>query len=117
MAMRTNCRFYESRTDAGGEVVRKCRLDLAPEAPWRCPDDCARFEVRRIDVGWQVGKVDAPAEEPGHEPEGEDVAALLDAAEDILNEAGPRIRAEVDAEREAGRRRRGVAGWFRRRRR
>ncbi len=94
--MRTNCRFYESRTYGAGEVVRKCRLDLAPEAPWRCPDPCSSFEVRRIDVGWQVGKIDAPAADPGREPEGEGIAALLDAAEDIINAAAPDILAELD---------------------
>ena len=94
--MRINCRFYESRTYAAGEVVRKCRLDLAPEAPWRCPEACPSFEVRRIDVGWQVGKVDTPAAAPAPEPEGEDIAALLDAAEDIINAAAPDILADLD---------------------
>lgn len=94
--MRTNCRFYESRTYAAGEVVRKCRLDLAPEAPWRCPDDCPSFELRRIDVGWQVGKVEAPRADPLPEPAGEDVAALLDAAESIVNAAAPDILADLD---------------------
>ena len=94
--MRINCRFYESRTYAAGEVVRKCRLDLAPEAPWRCPDACPSFEVRRIDVGWQVGKIDAPVADATREPEGEDIAALLDAAEDIINAAAPDILAELD---------------------
>jgi len=28
MAMRTECKNYESRTYANGEVVRKCRIDL-----------------------------------------------------------------------------------------
>jgi len=94
--MRINCRFYESRTYAAGEVVRKCRLDLAPEAPWRCPENCPSFEVRRIDVGWQVGKVETPAGDPTREPEGEDIAALLDAAEDIINAAAPDILADLD---------------------
>ena len=39
VAMRTNCKFYESRTYPTGESVRKCDLDLAPEAPFRCPDN------------------------------------------------------------------------------
>ena len=38
MPMRQDCKFFESRTYANGETVRKCDLDLAPEAPWRCPD-------------------------------------------------------------------------------
>jgi hypothetical protein len=33
---------------------------------------------------------------PEAEPEGEDVAALLDEAEDIVNTAAPEIIAEVD---------------------
>jgi hypothetical protein len=103
MPMRTDCRHYESRTYPSGEVVRKCRLDLAPEAPWRCPDDCPRYERRRFDVGWQYGSLAAtPATPPAPEPEGADVAALLDAAEDIVNAAAPEILAEID---QAGRRR------------
>ena len=39
MPMREECKNFESRTYANGETVRKCNLDLAPDAPWRCPDD------------------------------------------------------------------------------
>jgi len=52
MPMRTECKHYESRTYANGDAVRKCNLDLAPEAPWRCPDQCARYERRLADVAW-----------------------------------------------------------------
>jgi hypothetical protein len=96
MPMRTDCRHYESRTYSNGEVVRKCRLDLAPEAPWRCPDDCPMFERRRIDVAWNYGTLHAANEAPEPEPQGEDVAALLDAAEDIVNSAAPDILAQFD---------------------
>ena len=58
MPMRMDCKNYESRTYANGEVVRKCRIDLAPEAPWRCPDDCVGYERRMIDAGWQVGSLE-----------------------------------------------------------
>ena len=57
VSMRQDCRHYESRTYAKGEMVRKCRLDLAPEAPWRCPDDCPSFNRRMFDAGWQVGSI------------------------------------------------------------
>jgi hypothetical protein len=97
--MRVDCRHYESRTYGSGEVVRKCRLDLAPEAPWRCPDDCAGYELRRIDAGWQLGSLTQAVEEPEPEPAGEDVAALLDEAEDIVNTAAPEIFAEFDAKK------------------
>jgi hypothetical protein len=99
MGMRTDCRHYESRTYASGEVVRKCRLDLAPEAPWRCPDDCAAFELRRIDVGWQYGSLASAVSKPEPRPPTPDdasIAALLDEAEDIVNAAAPDILAEFD---------------------
>ena len=32
VTMRTDCKHYESRTYSNGEAVRKCVLDLAPEA-------------------------------------------------------------------------------------
>ena len=35
--MRQDCKHYESRTYPNGETVRKCDLDLAPEAQVGCP--------------------------------------------------------------------------------
>jgi len=102
MPMRTDCRHYESRTYGTGEIVRKCRLDLAPEAPWRCPDDCPSFEQRRFDVGWQYGSLAKSAAPSDQEPEGDDVAALLDSAEDIVNSAAPDILAEFDKKQRKG---------------
>ena len=100
--MRQDCKYFESRTYANGDTVRKCDLDLAPEAPWRCPADCARYERRLADVNWAHGSLitpPTPDEPAGLDDPGADIAALLDEAEDIVNAAGPRIRAEVDAER------------------
>ncbi|MSO78571.1 MAG: hypothetical protein EXQ79_03085 [Acidimicrobiia bacterium] len=97
MPMRTDCRHYESRTYAEGEVVRKCRLDRAPEAPWRCPDDCPFFEVRRMDAGWHYGSLTTAHAAPEPEPEGVDVSALLDEAESIVNAAAPELIAELAA--------------------
>src|SRR5262245_34514320 len=99
MPMRTDCRHYESRTYPTGEIVRKCRLDLAPEAPWRCPDDCPSFAGRRFDAGWQYGSLGKSEAPPEAEPEGSDIAALLDSAEDIVNAAAPEILAEFDRKR------------------
>jgi hypothetical protein len=99
MPMRTDCRHYESRTYDNGEVVRKCRIDLAPEAPWRCPDSCVGYERRMIDAGWQVGSLEKGYDKAEPEPEGEDVAALLDAAEDIVNSAAPDIISEFEKPR------------------
>jgi hypothetical protein len=118
--MRQDCKHFESRTYRNGETVRKCDLDLAPEAPWRCPADCAKFEPRMADVNWAHGTLVTPPTPP--EPpgigEGDDVARLLDEAEDIINTAGPQVLAEVEAERGRGGGRTGAGwrGWFRRRR-
>jgi hypothetical protein len=92
MPMRTECKNYESRTYPGGETVRKCNLDLAPEAPWRCPENCSAYEPRLADVNWKHGTLVSPPTPP--EPVGEGVAELLDEAEDIVNAAGDSIVTE-----------------------
>jgi hypothetical protein len=94
--MRTDCRHYDSRTYPSGDVVRKCRLDLAPEAPWRCPENCPKYERRILDVAWQYGSLGSPTKQvPEPAPHmGEDVARLLDEAEDIVNAAGADLLAE-----------------------
>ncbi len=99
--MRQDCKYFESRTYPTGDTVRKCDLDLAPEAPWRCPDDCPKYERRMADVAWNHGSLVTPATpaEPDGLGEDDSIAALLDAAEDIVNAAGPGIKAEVDEER------------------
>ncbi len=101
MPMRQDCLNFESRSYPNGETVRKCNLDLAPEAPWRCPDECASFTKRRVDVNWSYGSLVTP--KTPEEPEGlgtdDSIAAILDAAEDIVNEAGPRVIADLESER------------------
>ena len=107
MPMREECKNFESRTYAGGETVRKCNLDLAPEAPWRCPDNCPKYERRLADVNWKHGTLvtpPTPGEPPGLGADDDRVARLLDEAEDIVNAAGPRILAEVEAEQVRNRR-------------
>ena len=94
--MREECKQFESRTYSNGETVRKCNLDLAPEAPWRCPDDCPKFEKRRWDAGWQYGSLGDSAKAPEREPEGSDVSALLDEAEDIVNLAAPGVLSDFE---------------------
>ena len=94
--MREECKQYESRSYANGETVRKCNLDLAPEAPWRCPENCPSYERRLVDVDWQHGSLIISPTPP--EPEAEGIAELLDAAEDIVNAVGPEVLAELAAE-------------------
>ncbi len=98
MPMRQECKHFESRTYPNGETVRKCGLDLAPEAPWRCPESCSKFE-HRMDAGWNYGAMvsaQAPAEPPGLDDG--TAAALLDEAEDYLNSVGAQVLAEVRLE-------------------
>ena len=99
--MRQDCKYFESRTYPNGETVRKCDLDLAPEAPWRCPDDCPKYTRRLADVNWSYGTLVTPETPPEPESLGSDesIGALLDAAEDIVNAAAPDVIAEVEAER------------------
>ena len=96
--MRQDCRNFESRTYANGETVRKCNLDLAPDAPWRCPEVCAKYE-RRLDAGWTYGTLVSPTtpDEPPGVADGT-AAAVLDEAEDFLNSIGPQVLAEVQSE-------------------
>jgi hypothetical protein len=110
--MREECKQFESRTYANGETVRKCNLDLAPEAPWRCPDNCPKYEPRLVDVNWAHGTLITPP--TPEEPKGEGIAELLDEAEEIINAAGPGILAEV--QREDATRRSGWRKIFRRKR-
>jgi len=116
MPMRQDCKQFESRTYPNGETVRKCNLDLAPEAPWRCPEDCPKYERRLVDVNWSHGTLVTPAtpDEPVDlDKYGDDVAALLDEAEDVINSVGPEILAEVQRDQAKGGRFRKI---FRRRR-
>lgn len=87
--------------------MQACEVDAAPDAPWRCPDNCAFFEKRLIShVGWETGTLKtphAPAEPEVLDPEAE--AALADA-EAIVNEIVPELNAELEREERRGRKRR-----------
>jgi hypothetical protein len=98
--MKTDCMEYESRRYPSGDTVQKCNIDLAPEAPWRCPSDCPKYVRRGNDAGWIYGSLGRPVmtEEPSGLGDGS-AAALLDEAEDIINAIGPSMLAEVERER------------------
>ena len=101
--MREECKHFQSRSYATGEVVRFCELDLAPEAPWRCPDGCPSFAPRLADVGWVHGTLVEPAVEDEPGTGGPDVARLLEEAADIVDAVVPQTVAEVERdERAAG---------------
>ena len=106
--MREECKHFQSRTYPSGDVARMCELDLAPEAPWRCPADCPSYERRFADVNWQHGTLVTPP--PSDEPDGFDASSieLLDEADAIINAAAPEVLDEI--ERERGNERRGGSG-------
>jgi hypothetical protein len=112
--MREECVNFQSRTYASGEAARFCRLDLAPEAPWRCPDNCPSYRRRLADVGWVHGSLVEPALEDEPEDAGGNIAELLDSAEDIVNDVAPGVLDEVRAE--DARKDRSANRWWRRRR-
>ena len=70
--------------------MRRCRLDLAPDAPWRCPDH------RAVDIGWAHGSVvpTAMPAEPASVRDGS-AASVLSEAEAIINAMADDIAAEI----------------------
>jgi hypothetical protein len=112
--MREECVNFQSRTYDSGEAARFCRLDLAPEAPWRCPDDCPQYKRRLADVGWVHGSLVEPAIEEEPAGDANDIAELLDSAEEIVNEVAPAILEEARAE--DARKDRQTNRWWKRRR-
>ena len=118
MPMREDCRHYQSRTYASGEVARFCVLDMAPDAPWRCPENCPVYERRLADAGWTQAKQTEPAlePEPDHVPAA-DAADLLENAEEIVSAVAPEALAEAAKRERKEERRSGPGGprrWFRR---
>jgi hypothetical protein len=115
--MREDCRHFQSRTYDTGEVARFCVLNLAPEAPWRCPDDCPRYQADMIDGSFVVGSLTRPAVETEPDEPAEEVSSVLAEASAIVTAAGPEILAEIEAERSSRRwwqvwKRRGDDGGF-----
>ena len=95
--MREDCRHFAARTYDDGEVARFCVLDLAPEAPWRCPADCASYERTVIDGSFVEGSLGRPAvveAEPDETPEA--IGDLLDDAERIVDDAEPDVVRDLD---------------------
>lgn len=95
MAMREECKHFQSRTYPSGEVARFCVLDLAPEAPWRCPSDCARYERRLADVAWVHGSLIPPKIEDEPEGDPQEISAMLRDAEAVVDSVLPKVLDDV----------------------
>lgn len=113
MPMREDCAHYESRAyDDDGEVARFCTLGLAPEAPWRCPEHCPKYErIVMIASDFEAGslaKTPTVEDEPDAPPD--DIAAVLAEAEEVVEQAEPAVIADIDSQRRK-------QPWWRRRRR
>jgi len=99
--MREDCRHFQTRTYSTGEVARFCVLDLAPEAPWRCPPNCPSYDKDPIRGALVVGSLVRPQVEAEPDaPEGE-VASILDEAELIVTADEADIVKEVERQRQA----------------
>ncbi len=104
MPMREECKHFQSRTYGSGESARFCVLDLAPEAPWRCPSGCGRYERRLADAGWAHGRLVEPAVETEPLDAGEGIGSVLAEAEEIVSADAPEALAAAErAERAAER--------------
>lgn len=116
--MREDCRHFQSRTYETGESARFCVLNLAPEAPWRCPDHCPRYERDVIDGSFTVGSLNRPAVEEEPDEPAANVTSILAEANSIVTAAGPEILRDVEEQRTPKRwwqvwRRRDDSGKFR----
>ncbi|NNN03350.1 MAG: hypothetical protein HKL87_05080 [Acidimicrobiaceae bacterium] len=117
MSMREECKHYQSRTYASGEVARFCSLGNAPDQPWACPEGCVTFEPRLADVGWVHGSLARRPQvesEPAESIPIEQRRDLLNAADEIIEAVAPDLieerRRELDRQHEP---RRGWKFWKR----
>jgi hypothetical protein len=111
--MREDCRHFESRTYPNGEVARFCVLGLAPEAPWRCPEDCSHYEPTVIDGTFQTGTLVRPPVEDEPGDTSDNIEGVLADAEAIVEAAEPDAVRDVEAA-DAPRSRRRWWPWKRR---
>lgn len=107
MAMRTDCKHYQSRTITSGEVIHTCDLDAAPDAPWSCPEDCILFEKRELSrVGWVMGSLGESSKPAFDEELSDDAESALAEAEAIINEIAPDAVADFERSKKRRRKRR-----------
>jgi hypothetical protein len=109
--MREDCRHFESRVYESGETARFCVLGLAPEQPWRCPDDCKHYELSVIDGTFETAGLARPPVEDEPEDTPDNIEGVLADAEAIVEAAEPAAFEEIERAQRGPRRR-----WWSRRR-
>jgi hypothetical protein len=112
MGMREECKHFQSRTYASGEVARFCVLGNAPDQPWSCPENCLTYERRLADVGWSHGSLVNGHVEPVPETKAsvDERRELLNMASEIVDAVAPELFEERRRELEA-REKRERRGW------
>jgi hypothetical protein len=109
--MREDCAHYESRAyDDDGEVARFCTLGLAPEAPWRCPENCSSYErILLIGSDFEAGSLGhVPPVEDEPDASTQDIIDVLADAEAVVDAAEPSVIAGMDSQKPR-------RSWWRRR--
>jgi hypothetical protein len=110
--MREDCKYFQTRSFPSGDVRRFCALDLAPEAPWRCPDNCPRY-TRLIPAPSLRGGSEQPVAEVAPEPDlHPDAVAVLGSAEEIISAAAPQLAEEETRRRRQEEARRNEPSWW-----
>lgn len=98
--MREDCKFFQRRISRSGDPVSFCALDLAPEAPWRCPEDCRRYEKV---MGGRDGVAAPAGGRRDYEPLSASAAGVLGSAEEIIGRLAPELEAEEQRQEKARR--------------
>jgi hypothetical protein len=105
MGMREDCRHFESRVYDSGEVARFCVLGLAPEQPWKCPEDCAHYERSLIDSSFETTALARPVVEDEPDDTPDNIEGVLADAEAIVEHEEFAALSEIEAtERKPSRR-------------
>jgi hypothetical protein len=107
--MREDCKYFQMRSYRSGDVARFCALDLAPEAPWRCPSTCTRY-VKQVGERGFAGTGGVASPEPDLHP---DAASILGSAEEIISALSPEIAREQELRWREEERRRQPSRWQR----